>query len=77
MADTSFCVLMKLHPDGQLIRVPLHMMDEYMRDFPHAKLADDASSAEVQVRVTWECWKVERSQYHFREPGIVELGEID
>jgi len=29
------------------------------------------------IRVTWEFWKIERSQYHYREPGHVDLGEIE
>ena len=28
------------------------------------------------TKVIWEFWKMERSEYHYRPPGEVDLGEI-
>jgi hypothetical protein len=29
------------------------------------------------LSVIWEWWKIERSQFHYREAGEVDLGSID
>lgn len=28
------------------------------------------------TKVIWEFWKIEQSEYHYRSPGEVDLGEI-
>jgi hypothetical protein len=28
-------------------------------------------------KVIWEYWKIAQSEFHYREPGVVDLGEID
>jgi hypothetical protein len=37
----------------------------------------DLGDLSEPVRVTWEFWKIERSQYHYREPGQIDLGKIE
>jgi len=31
---------------------------------------------EVPQRVLWEFWRITQSEYRYRQPGVVDLGEI-
>lgn len=42
-----------------------------------ARSATKPGVGEADVRVEWQWYKVERSQYHYREPGVVDLGDLD
>jgi hypothetical protein len=56
------------------IDVMLPAIRSFFEDCPEARFV--APGPKIQVKVTWQWWRISHSEYHYREPGELDLGEI-
>ncbi|MGA3293786.1 MAG: hypothetical protein ABSE45_07360 [Candidatus Acidiferrales bacterium] len=58
-------------------RTPIFFADKESRDslIEEIKLRDVHPAS--PIRVIWEWWRVSQSQYHYKESGTVDLGDLN
>lgn len=61
-----------MNADQQIV---VHTRGQQRREPSGTAIVPDVESA--NAKIVWEFWRITQSQYHRREIGIVDLGEIE